>query len=78
MRKKLMKNKTNKVKTNHLLSNELELINEGLDKGESFASITLNPFVTWMKFILTDDKPNGNKQVIPENEFDNLILYVFY
>jgi predicted nucleic acid-binding Zn-ribbon protein len=40
---------------------------------ESLASLVKNPTLKWMKFILTDDKPNGNKQRIPEGEFDNLI-----
>ena len=40
---------------------------------ESFASLLLNPNVTWAKFILTDDEPNGNKVRIPKEEFSNLI-----
>lgn len=40
---------------------------------ESFASLLLNPYVTWAKFILTDDEPNGNKVRIPKEEFSNLI-----
>jgi hypothetical protein len=41
--------------------------------GEAVASIMLNPTVTWAKFTLTDDLPNGNKQRVPLSEFDNLI-----
>lgn len=40
---------------------------------ESFASLLLNPNVTWAKFVLTDDEPNGNKVRIPKEEFSNLI-----
>jgi len=40
---------------------------------ESFASLLLNPNVTWAKFILTDDEPNGNKVRIPKEEFSNII-----
>lgn len=36
------------------------------------ATVT-NPAVSWAKFVLTDDKPNGNKQRIPKEEFPNLI-----
>lgn len=41
--------------------------------GEAFASLMLNPLVSWAKFILTDDKPNGNGMRVPPEEFDNLI-----
>jgi len=40
---------------------------------ESFASLLLNPNVTWAKFILTDDEPNGNNVRIPKEEFSNLV-----
>ncbi len=40
---------------------------------ESFASLSLNPTIKWIKFDLTDDKPNANKQRIPKSEFINLI-----
>jgi len=40
---------------------------------EAFASLLLNPYVTWAKFILTDDEPNGNGVRIPKEEFGNLI-----
>ncbi len=42
-------------------------------ENEAFAAISLNPAVTWAKFILTDSEPNLNKQRIPETEFENLI-----
>jgi hypothetical protein len=40
---------------------------------ESFASLSLNPTIKWIKFDLTDNKPNANKQRIPQSEFSNLI-----
>ncbi len=51
----------------------VHLINEKLADDDAFASITLNPTLRWLKFILTDDQPNDNKQRIPQEEFDNLI-----
>lgn len=27
----------------------------------------------WIKFVFTDDQPNGNKQGVPKTEFDNLV-----
>jgi hypothetical protein len=41
--------------------------------GAAFASLVLNPTVSWAKFILTDDRMNGNGQRIPKEEFANLI-----
>jgi hypothetical protein len=41
--------------------------------GEAFASFMLNPTVTWAKFVLTDDRTNGNGERIPKEEFTNLI-----
>lgn len=43
------------------------------EMGTAFSSVMLNPAVTWAKFILTDDKPNANRQRIPHEEFANLI-----
>ena len=40
---------------------------------EAVAAIANNPYITWAKFTLTDDKPNKNKQRVPEEEFDNLV-----
>jgi len=37
------------------------------------ASISLNPNVAWMKFLLTDDQHNANKQRIPREEFANVL-----
>jgi len=40
---------------------------------EVVAAISLNPTLRWIKFILTDDKPNANRQRIPQSEFANLV-----
>jgi hypothetical protein len=53
---------------------ELELITE--DEAKAFdaeASLMMNPYVRWAKFILTDDQPNGNNERVPVDGFDNLI-----
>jgi plasmid maintenance system killer protein len=55
-----------------LIDCSLEFIEE-ISENEAFASVTLNPSFQWVKIIVTDDKPNGNKQRIPLEEFDNLI-----
>lgn len=62
------------MKTDKLLSKSVQLIvnNSSID-GESVASISENPFITWIKFVLTDDKPNANGDRIPKEEFDNII-----
>lgn len=57
-------------KSNFLLDIDL------LDKTESeaFASqFNIGGQVTWIKFVLTDDQPNVNKQRVPKEEFANLI-----
>lgn len=56
------------------IENMIELtLEDNENSQESSASISLNPVFTWTKFILTDDKPNGNNQRIPKEEFSNLI-----
>jgi len=40
---------------------------------EVIAAISLNPTLRWIKFVVTDDQPNANKQRIPKSEFANLI-----
>lgn len=52
------------------LLNEDELKSE---LGEAFASFMINPTITWAKFILTDDRKNGNGKRVPKEEFANLI-----
>ncbi len=46
---------------------------EFLNENYANASISLNPNFQWAKIVVTDDMPNGNKQKIPLDEFDNLI-----
>lgn len=41
--------------------------------GDATASLSSNPSVNYIKFTLTDDKPNGNKMRVPQEEFPNLI-----
>lgn len=68
-----MKNET-KIPTKML--DMVYLVSEGEAKqelGEAFASFMLNPSVVWAKFILTDDRKNGNGQRVPRTEFSNLI-----
>lgn len=55
-----------------LIADNLEFIDENEDK--AFASVSLNPNFQWAKIIVTDDKPNVNKQRVPQEEFDNLII----
>ncbi|MCX8010063.1 MAG: hypothetical protein N3A61_02825, partial [Ignavibacteria bacterium] len=45
---------------------------------EAVASIGLNPFFKWAKFVLTDDDVNLNNQKVPESEFDNIISTGIY
>jgi len=54
-------------------ANDVKLIEDTDEINEAFASISRNPNVTLVKFILTDDKPNGNKDRIPKEEFANII-----
>lgn len=69
-----MKN-SNRIDTDS--ENLLELFNRDevqQEFGEAVASVvSADQSVTWAKFVLTDDKPNGNGQRIPLEEFDNII-----
>lgn len=60
-------------KLEKFLSDVRLIVQKDLEDGEAFASVVLNPNLRWMKFILTDDKPNENKQRVPQEEFPNLI-----
>ncbi len=51
---------------------QVELITDE-SSGFAFASISKNPNITWVKFVLLDDKPNANKHRVPIEEFDNVI-----
>jgi len=60
---------------NKLVAKEVSLLGED---NIAFAGVNLNPLVRWVKFILTDDKPNANNQRIPREEFSNLIKTGLY
>jgi len=49
------------------------LESKDLKEFEAHAAISLNPNVAWMKFVLTDDRANLNRQRIPQEEFSNVI-----
>lgn len=51
------------------ITSDIELLSDG----DAFASVSLNPLYQWAKLVVCDSDPNGNKQQIEENEFDNLI-----
>jgi len=51
---------------------DVSLIDPNSDD-KAYAGLNLNPLVRWMKFVLTDDKPNANGNRIPREEFPNLI-----
>lgn len=63
------------MKTITLRASEVKLIIDKLEIEEmaASASISLNPNVAWMKFLLTDDKHNANRQRIPREEFANVL-----
>jgi len=63
------------MKTVTLQANSVKLIENELEINEmaSSASISLNPNVTWLKLILTDDVPNANRQRVPREEFANVL-----
>lgn len=66
----------NSTKITHKQPLMLSLISENeveSEMGEAFASFMLNPTVTWAKFVLTDDRTNGNGERVPKEEFPNLI-----
>jgi len=58
----------------------VQLIEDKEFKSLALASAerNLNPTLTYVKFILTDDKPNANKMRIPQEEFSNLIVSGMY
>jgi hypothetical protein len=60
-----------------IFDTQIEIVKSEAE-GEAFASVSLNPAFNWIKFILTDDKPNLNNQRIPIEEFDNLIRTGIY
>lgn len=63
-----MKITTFNVNSVKLIVDDLEI-----DQLAASASISLNPNVTWLKLVLTDDKPNANSQRIPKEEYSNVL-----
>lgn len=64
---------------NIILENVLQLIKEEEEDYKRIDSaLTLNPSLTWIKFILTDDQPNGNKFRIAKSAFQGLIKSGIY
>jgi len=63
-----MKITTFNVNSVKLIVDDLEI-----DQLAASASISLNPNVTWLKLVLTDDKPNANRQRIPKEEYANVL-----
>jgi hypothetical protein len=63
------------IKTINLQAKGVQLLIDKLEIEEmaASASISLNPNVAWMKFLLTDDQHNANKQRIPREEFANVL-----
>jgi hypothetical protein len=63
------------MKTTAFRANGVKLIVDNLEIEQlaASASISLNPNVTWLKLILTDDEFNANKQRIPREEFANVL-----
>jgi DNA repair exonuclease SbcCD nuclease subunit len=55
------------------IATKFELIKEENELGDAFASVSLNPFIQWATIVVTDDLPNGNKERVPLDEYDNLI-----
>ena len=66
------------MKTSKILSKEVQLIIENELEDLIVASENLNPMLTYVKFILTDDEPNANGVRIPKEEFSNLIRSGLY
>lgn len=51
---------------------QVELVTDE-KSGFAEASISINPNITWIRFVLLDDQPNANKDRVPVSEFDNVI-----
>lgn len=66
------------MKTINIIANDVQLMLEDEKLGEAVASISLNPNVTWLKMVITDDKPNANNMRIPKEEFANVIKTAVY
>ena len=66
------------MKTVNIIANDVQLMVEDEKLGEAVASISLNPNVTWLRIVITDDKPNANNMRIPTEEFTNVIKTAVY
>lgn len=66
------------MKTINIIANDVQLMLEDEKLGEANASISLNPNVTWLKMVITDDKPNANNMRIPKEEFASVINTAIY
>jgi len=51
----------------------LDEVNESVS-----STVVKNDWISWTKFVLTDNLPNENKQRVPEKEFENLIKTGIY
>jgi hypothetical protein len=66
------------MKTINIIANDVQLMLEDEKLGEAVASISLNPNVTWLRMVITDDKPNANNMRIPREEFASVIKTAVY
>jgi hypothetical protein len=55
------------------LTSDFELVEANAETEATASAISLNPYVSWAKFVFTDDLPNANKQRIPQEEFPSII-----
>ncbi len=64
------------MKTSTKRLSEVELLIDGMEIASK--EMNLNPMLTYIRFILTDDRPNSNGVKVPRSEFSNLIRSGFY
>jgi hypothetical protein len=58
-------------KSNTNVKNTIKFNNRDMKSADS--ALMYNPFAMMVKFILTDDLPNGNRHRIPKEEFPNIL-----
>lgn len=56
----------------------VKLIVGGDEKHLKFAAKNINPFITYISFVLTDDQPNKNGDRVPLEEFGNVVATGLY
>jgi hypothetical protein len=66
------------TKNGNIFTIEVQLIQDDEFEDFSLASKNLNPLLTYVRFVLTDDQPNANGVRIPREEFSNLIRSGLY